>query len=47
MSHGDGGATSFGAFWFGPEHAVTISFALLLLLLFVRPTGLLGKKGYE
>lgn len=38
---------SFGAFWFGPEHAVTISFALLLLLLFVRPSGLLGKKGYE
>lgn len=38
---------SFGAFWFGPEHAVTISFALLLVLLFVRPGGLLGKRGYE
>lgn len=38
---------SFGAFWFGPEHAVTISFALLLILLFVRPSGLIGKKGYE
>lgn len=38
---------SFGAFWFGPEHAVTISFALLLILLFVRPSGLLGRKGYE
>ena len=38
---------SFGAFWFGPEHAVTIAFALLLILLFVRPGGLLGKKGYE
>lgn len=38
---------SFGAFWFGPEHAVTIAFALLLILLFVRPSGLLGKKGYE
>lgn len=38
---------SFGAFWFGPEHAVTISFALLLVLLFVRPSGLLGKRGYE
>jgi branched-chain amino acid transport system permease protein len=38
---------SFGSFWFGPEHAVTISFALLLLLLFVRPSGLLGKRGYE
>ncbi|MET0277186.1 MAG: branched-chain amino acid ABC transporter permease, partial [Pseudorhodoplanes sp.] len=38
---------SFGSFWFGPEHAVTISFAVLLLLLFVRPSGLLGRKGYE
>lgn len=38
---------SFGSFWFGPEHAVTISFALLLVLLFVRPSGLLGKRGYE
>lgn len=38
---------SFGAFWFGPEHAVTLSFALLLILLFARPSGLLGKKGYE
>lgn len=38
---------SFGSFWFGPEHAVTISFALLLTLLFVRPSGLLGKRGYE
>jgi len=38
---------SFGAFWFGPEHAVTISFGLLLILLFVRPSGLLGRKGYE
>ncbi len=38
---------SFGAFWFGPEHAVTLSFGLLLILLFVRPSGLLGKRGYE
>ena len=38
---------SFGSYWFGPEHAVTISFAILLLLLFVRPSGLLGKRGYE
>ena len=28
---------SLGAFWFGPEHAVTISFSLLLVLLFVAP----------
>jgi len=38
---------SFGAFWFGPEHAVTLSFGLLLFLLFVRPSGLMGKRGYE
>jgi branched-chain amino acid transport system permease protein len=38
---------SFGSYWFGPEHAVTISFALLLLLLFVRPSGLVGRRGYE
>jgi len=38
---------SFGSFWFGPEHAVTLSFGLLLVLLFVRPSGLLGVRGYE
>jgi branched-chain amino acid transport system permease protein len=38
---------SFGGYWFGPEHAVTISFGLLLLLLFARPSGLLGRRGYE
>lgn len=38
---------SFAALWFGPEHAVTVSFALLILFLLFRPTGLLGKKGYE
>lgn len=38
---------SFGSFWFGPEHAVTLSFSLLLVLLFVRPSGILGRKGYE
>jgi len=38
---------SLGGFALGPEHAVTISFCLLLLLLFVRPSGILGKRGYE
>lgn len=38
---------SFGALWFGPEHAVTLSFTLLILMLLWRPTGLLGRKGYE
>lgn len=37
---------SFGALWFGPEHAVTLSFTLLILILLVRPEGLLGRKGY-
>lgn len=38
---------SFTSFWFGPERAVTVSFALLLVLLFVRPSGLMGRRGYE
>lgn len=38
---------SFAGHWLGPEHALTIGFALMLLLLLTRPTGLLGRKGYE
>ena len=38
---------SFGAFWLGPEHAGTLSLVLLLVLLFVRPSGLIGRRGYE
>jgi branched-chain amino acid transport system permease protein len=38
---------SFSAIWFGPEHAVTVSFVLLILLLIFRPAGLLGRRGYE
>ena len=38
---------SFGGLWFGPEHAVTLSFLLLVVVLLVKPTGLLGRKGYE
>ncbi len=38
---------SFTSYWFGPERAVTLSFALLLLLLFVRPSGIMGRRGYE
>ncbi|WP_420133367.1 branched-chain amino acid ABC transporter permease [Rhodopseudomonas sp.] len=38
---------SFGAVALGPEHALTISFVLLLVLLVVRPTGLLGRKGFS
>jgi branched-chain amino acid transport system permease protein len=38
---------SFAALWFGPEYAVPLSFALLVVFLAVRPTGLLGRRGYE
>jgi branched-chain amino acid transport system permease protein len=38
---------SFGAYWLGPEHAVTLSLGLLLVLLFVRPSGLMGRRGYQ
>lgn len=38
---------SFGALFFGPEHAVTISFVVLIALLIFRPTGIMGRKGYE
>jgi branched-chain amino acid transport system permease protein len=37
---------SFGAYFFGPEHSLTLSFTLLILLLVFRPTGLLGKRGF-
>lgn len=32
---------------FGPQDAVTIGFVLMLVLLMTRPTGLLGRAGYE
>jgi len=38
---------SFSALWFGPEYAVTVSFALLIAFLAWRPAGLLGRRGYE
>lgn len=37
---------SFGTLWFGPEHATTLSFVLLIAVLLMRPEGLLGRKGY-
>lgn len=36
-----------GSAFFGPAHAVTLSFALLIVFLIVRPQGLLGRKGFE
>ena len=38
---------SFAGQAFGPQHALTIGFVLMLILLLVRPTGLMGIKGYE
>ncbi|WP_226575346.1 branched-chain amino acid ABC transporter permease [Acuticoccus sediminis] len=38
---------SFGALFIGPEHGLTIAFVLLILLLIVRPTGIIGRRGYE
>lgn len=38
---------SFSGYILGPQHAITVGFVLMLVLLVVRPTGLVGVKGYE
>ena len=38
---------SFGTLWLGPDYATTIAFVLLLALLVFRPTGIMGKRGFE
>lgn len=38
---------SLGALALGPEHAVTLSFGVLILFLVFRPQGLLGRRGFE
>ena len=38
---------SFAGQFVGPQHALTVGFALMLILLVVKPTGLTGIKGYE
>lgn len=38
---------AFGALALGPENALTVSFLLLIVLLIVRPTGLLGRRGFS
>jgi branched-chain amino acid transport system permease protein len=38
---------SYTSYWLGPERSLTLSFATLLVLLFVRPRGLMGRRGYE
>ncbi len=36
-----------GSALFGPAHATTLSFALLIAFLIARPQGLVGRKGFE
>jgi branched-chain amino acid transport system permease protein len=38
---------SFGTIAFGSQWSTTVGFALMLLVLVLRPTGLAGRKGYE
>jgi branched-chain amino acid transport system permease protein len=38
---------SFGTLFFGPEYSLTLSFVLLILLLLFRPTGIMGRRGFE
>jgi branched-chain amino acid transport system permease protein len=38
---------SFAGQFVGPQHALTVGFVLMLILLVVKPTGLTGIKGYE
>lgn len=38
---------SVGSYFFGTGHALTLSYALLLAFLLLRPQGLMGKKGFE
>jgi branched-chain amino acid transport system permease protein len=38
---------SFGSLWLGPDYSTTIAFVLLLVLLMFRPTGIMGRRGFE
>jgi branched-chain amino acid transport system permease protein len=38
---------SFGSLWLGPDYSTTIAFVLLLALLMFRPTGIMGRRGFE
>ena len=38
---------SYAALFFGPEYSITVSFMLLILLLMFRPTGIMGRRGFE
>lgn len=38
---------SYAALFFGPEYSITVSFTLLILLLMFRPTGIMGRRGFQ
>lgn len=38
---------SFGAVVFGSQWSTTVGFALMIMVLVLRPSGLVGRKGYE
>lgn len=38
---------SLAGHWLGPQNAILAGFLLMLLLLMTRPTGIMGKAGYE
>jgi branched-chain amino acid transport system permease protein len=38
---------NFAALAFGPENSITVSFVVLILLLMFRPTGIMGRRGFQ
>lgn len=38
---------SFGAVAFGPQWSTTVGFALMIVVLVARPSGLVGRRGFE
>ncbi|RJG04782.1 branched-chain amino acid ABC transporter permease [Noviherbaspirillum cavernae] len=38
---------SLASAWFGPQYMVTVSFCVLLALLYFKPNGMFGKRGFE
>ena len=40
-------AENFGALYLGPGLQNAIGYVLLILVLFIKPSGLLGRKGFE
>jgi branched-chain amino acid transport system permease protein len=38
---------SFGSIVFGSQWSTTVGFAIMILVLVVRPSGLVGRSGFE